>query len=148
MAAIIKDGKFIPKIKVSETAEKITNPGLKKVYRVYDASGKATAEYLTRADEEIDFTKPVRYIDSQKYWKNRFFENCTFKELQVPIFKNGECVYECPPLKEVRDYVRRQLNEEIWDEEQRFTNPHTHYFDFSPLLYETKMDLLAGDRND
>ena len=65
----------------------------------------------------------------------------------MPIFKDGECVYECPPLKEIRDYVRKQLNEEIWDEEQRFTNPHTHYFDFSPLLYETKMDLLAGDRN-
>ena len=147
MAAIVKDGKFIPKIKVSETPEKITNPGLKKVYRVYDADGKAIAEYLTRADEQIDFSKPVRYIDSQKYWKNRYFENCTFKELQVPVFINGECVYKCPPLKEVRDYVRHQLNEEIWDEEQRFTNPHTHYFDFSPLLYETKMDLLAGDRS-
>ena len=147
MAAIIRDGRFVPKIKVSETPEKITNPGLKKVYRVYDASGKAIAEYLTRADEQIDFTRPVRYIDSQKYWKNRYFENCTFKELQVPVFINGECVYNCPPLKDVRDYVRRQLNDEIWDEEQRFTNPHTHYFDFSPLLYETKMDLLAEDRS-
>ncbi len=147
MAAIIRDGRFVPKIKVSETPEKITNPGLKKVYRVYDASGKAIAEYLTRADEQIDFTRPVRYIDSQKYWKNRYFENCTFKELQIPVFINGECVYNCPPLKDVRDYVRRQLNDEIWDEEQRFTNPHTHYFDFSPLLYETKMDLLAEDRS-
>lgn len=146
LAAIEKAGEFIPKIKVSETPEKITNPGFKKIYRVYDAEGKAVADYLTKADEIIDGDSPVRYIDSQKYWKNRCFENCTFKELQVQIFKNGECVYKCPPLNEVRDYVKRQLTEEIWEEEQRFSNPHTHYFDFSPAMYEMKMDLLAESR--
>ena len=143
LAAVEKDGTFIPKIKVSETPEKITNPGFKKIYRVYDATGKAIADYLTKADEVIDTSVPVRFIDSVKYWKNRSFENCTFKELQVPIFKDGKAVYTCPPLAETRAYLQKQLDEEIWKEEQRFSNPHTHFFDFSPAFYEMKMDLLA-----
>ena len=143
LAAVEKDGKFIPKIKVSETPEKITNPGFKKVYRVYDSTGKAIADYLTKADEVIDESVPVRFVDSRKYWKNRCFENCTFKELQIPIFKDGKAVYKCPPLSETRAYLQKQLDEEIWKEEQRFSNPHTHFFDFSPAFYEMKMDLLA-----
>ena len=143
LAAVEKDGKFMPKIKVSETPEKITNPGFKKIYRVYDYTGKAIADYLTKADEVIDTSAPVRFIDSRKYWKNRCFENCTFKELQVPIFKDGKPVYVCPPLSETRAYLKKQLEEEIWKEEQRFSNPHTHFFDFSPAFYEMKMDLLA-----
>lgn len=146
LAAIIRDGKMIPKIKISETPEKLTNPGFKKIYRVYDASGKAVADYLALADEVIDPSLPVRYIDSRKYWKNRSFENCSFRELQVPVFKDGELVYDCPPLPEIRDYVRHQLENEIWEEEQRFANPHTHFFDFSPAMYELKMDLLDESR--
>ena len=146
LAAVIKNGEVIPKIKISETPEKITNPGLKKIYRVYDETGKAIADYLTTADEKIDTDQPVRYIDSKKYWKNRCFENCTFKELQVPVFKNGKCVYKTPPIDEIRDYVRKQLTEEIWEEEQRFSNPHDHYFDYSPAMYEMKMNLLAENK--
>ena len=142
LAAIFRDGKQIPKIKISEMPEKLTNPGFKKIYRVYDESGKAIADYLTLADEIIDPSKPVRFIDSRKYWRNRSFENCTFKELQVPVFKNGELVYKCPPLDEIREYVKNQLNNEIWVEEQRFSNPHTHFFDFSPAMYELKMEML------
>ena len=137
----------MPRIKVSESPEKITNPGLKKIYRVYDEKGKAIADYLTTADEVIDTSEPVRYIDPVKYWKNRSFENCTFKELQVPIFENGELVYQCPPLSEVREYVKRQLEDEIWAVEKRFENPHTHFFDLSPKMYELKMSMLHESRH-
>ena len=142
LVAIRHGEEMIPKIKVSENTEKTTNPGFKKVYRVYDESGKAIADFLTRADETIDFTKPVDYVDPAKYWKRRSYENCTFKELQVKIFENGRQIYSCPAIGEIRSYVASQLRDEIWDEEQRFENPHTHYFDMSPAMYELKMSML------
>lgn len=142
LVAIRKGGELIPKIKVSENTEKTTNPGLKKIYRVYDRSGKAIAEYLTRADEVIDFSKPVDYVDPLKYWKRRSFSNCSFKELQMKIFDKGKQVYFSPSVAEIRNYVKKQLTDEIWDEEQRFDNPHAHYFDMSPAMYELKMSLL------
>ena len=142
MAAVKKDGKLIPKIKVSETAEKITNPGLKKIYRVYNEEGKAIADYLALFDEVIDSSRPVRYVDPQKYWKERSFENCTFKNLQVKIFEDGKQIYHCPSVEEIRQYLRDQLKNEIWEEEQRFENPHGHYYDMSPAMYELKMNLL------
>ena len=142
LAAIEQNGKLEPKIKISDTVEKITNPGLKKVYRVFDAEGKAVAEYLCTFDEEIDTSAPVRFIDPKEYWRDRRFENCTFRNLQVPIFKEGQLVYQCPSIDEIRAYVRHQLDNEIWSEEQRFENPHEHFFDMSPKFYELKMSLL------
>lgn len=142
LAAINKDGKFIPKIKISETIEKITNPGIKEIYRVYDKDGKAVADYLTIKGEKIDTTHPVRYIDPVYYWKNRSFENCTFKPLQKQIFKDGELIYDLPALKDIKKYVRDQLDNEIWKEEQRFENSHPHYLDMSPAMFELKMSLL------
>lgn len=142
LVAIEKEGKFIPKIKISETAEKITNPGIKEIYRVYDRDGKAIADYLTVKGEKIDTSSPVRYVDPINYWKNRSFVDCTFKPLQKQIFRNGELVYELPALEEIRSYVRNQLDNEIWKEEQRFENSHPHYLDMSPDMFELKMSLL------
>ena len=132
----------MPRIKVSENVEKITNPGLKSVYRVYDISGKAVADLITKKDEKPDFSKPYRYIDPKMYWKVHHFKDCTIKELQVPIFINGKLVYKPQPIEEIRKYVQEQLKKEIWSEEQRFENPHEHYIDMSPEFYEMKMDLL------
>lgn len=142
-----KDGEILPKIKVSETVEKITNPGSKKLYRIYDNEGKAIADLITRADEELDLSQPYRYVDPKKPWKNRFFTDCTAKELMVDVVVDGKRVYEMEKLSDIRDYVQRQLREEIWDEEQRFENPHTHYLDMSPNYYELKMSLLDETRN-
>lgn len=142
MVAIDKEGRFVPKIKISETAEKITNPGIKEIYRVYDRDGKAIADYLTVKGEKIDTSGPVRYVDPINYWKNRSFVDCTFKPLQKQIFRNGELVYELPALDEIRNYVRDQLDREIWKEEQRFENSHVHYLDMSPDMFELKMSLL------
>ncbi len=148
MVAIQKDGGFVPKIKVSETIEKITNPGMKEIYRVYDAEGKAVADYLTLKEEKIVDGESIRYIDPLKYWKNRSFVNCTFKPLQKQIFRNGELVYDLPPLEEIKAYVRAQLTNEIWEEEQRFENSHTHYLDMSPAMFELKMGLLHEANKD
>lgn len=145
----VKEGEeFVPKIKISETAEKITNPGIKDIYRVYDEEGKAVADYLTIKGEVIDTTKPVRYIDPVKYWKNRSFENCKFRLLQEQIFKDGELVYQLPALEDIRAYVRHQLENEIWEEEQRFENSHPHYLDMSPAMFERKMSLLNEKNSD
>lgn len=146
IAAVEEDGKFVPRIKISENEEKITNPGLKKVYRVYDGENKAVADLLALAAEKPDFSVPYRYVDPKKPWKNRHFENCTIKELQVPIFKDGKLVYTMPTTKEIADYVRKQLKEEIWEEEQRFENPHIHYMDMTPDLYDMKMSMLHESR--
>ena len=142
LVAVQQGDQLVPKIKVSENIEKTTNPGLKKIYRVYDESGKAVAEYLACADEVIDASRPVDYVDPLKYWKRRSFTGCTFKELQVKVFEGGRQIYESPSAEEIRNYVQRQLTDEIWDEEQRFENPHGHYFDMSPAMYELKMTLL------
>ena len=142
LVAVKKNGEFVPKIKISETVEKITNPGIKELYRVYDNTGHAVADYLTVKDEVIDTSAPVRYVDPLKYWKNRSFEDCTFKKLHQQIFKDGELVYELPKLDDIRGYVRHQLDNEIWQEEQRFDNSHPHYLDMSPAMFELKMGLL------
>ena len=148
LAAVEVDGKLVPKIKVSDTIEKITNPGLKKIYRVYDKKGHAVAEYLTTAGETIDASHPVRFVDPKEYWRDRHFENCTFKELQVKIFEDGKQVYEVPSIEDIRKFVRYQLDHEIWQEEQRFENPHEHYFDMSPKMFELKMSLLNESKGD
>ncbi len=146
IVAVEEKGVFQPRIKISENTEKITNPGLKKVYRIYDQEGNAIADLLAKADQTLDFSKSLRYVDPVKPWKNRFFENCTAKELQIPIFKNGKLVYEKPSINEIAAYVRQQLENEIWEEEQRFENPHNHYMDMTPELYEEKMNLLYEAR--
>lgn len=143
LAAVEKDGVYIPKIKLSENSEKITNPGFKKVYRVYDGLGHAIADLLTMHDEEVDFTEPYEYVDPEKPWKKRTFTGCTAKLLHEEVVRDGVRVRQPVPIEEIRAYVMHQLEAEIWDEEQRFENPHPHYLDMSKKCYETRMALLG-----
>ena len=142
IVGIEKQGQWEPRTKVSESVTKITNPGLKNVYRVYSAEGKAIAELLTLPGEKPTTDSPYRYIDPEKPWKELYFENCTFKNMQELVIKNGKQIVKSPTLKEIRAYVQDQLTHEIWEEEQRFENPHSHYLDMSPDYYHMKMDLL------
>lgn len=142
IAAVREEGEFVPRIKVSENVEKITNPGKKQVYRVYDSDGKAVADLLAKDGEELDMSVPFRYIDPTKPWKIRYFENCSAKSLLEKIFENGTYIGQRPALKEIAEYVERQLASEIWEEEQRVENPHTHYLDMTPDYYEMKMNML------
>lgn len=148
LAAVEKHHQVIPKIKVSETVEKITNPGRKKLYRIYDENGHAIADLITMEEETLDMSKPYRYIDPQKPWKRRYFTNCTARELQQPVIRNGKRISKKYTLNELRDYVTAQLNGEIWQEEQRFENPHIHYLDMSPEYYSLKLKLLNDMQQD
>ena len=146
ISAVEKDGSYEPRIKVSETVEKITNPGFKRVYRIYGEEGYAVADLITSFEEEVNMDEPYRYVDPEKPWKNRFFENCTCKELQQLVIKNGKRTQPPRSLEEIRSYVKEQLASEIWQEEQRFENPHKHYLDMSPDYYDMKMSLLHNLR--
>lgn len=146
IAAVEKDGIFEPRIKLSETVEKITNPGKKRIFRIYSKEGNVVADLIAGEREEIDFSKPYRYIDPEKPWKQRYFENCTMKELQQPVIKGGRRVGKPIELEEIRAYVKEQLSNQIWPEEQRFENPHKHYVDMTPEYYEMRMNLLYDIR--
>ena len=146
ISAVEKDASYEPRIKVSETVEKITNPGFKRVYRIYGEEGYAVADLITSFEEEVNMDEPYRYVDPEKPWKNRFFENCTCKELQQLVIKDGKRTQPTRSLEEIRSYVKEQLASEIWQEEQRFENPHKHYLDMSPDYYDMKMSLLHNLR--
>lgn len=136
------DGNVLPKIKVSENAVKITTPHFKKVYRIFDkVTGKAQADYITVYDEVIDASQPLTLFDPNHPWKKKTFTDYTIKELMVPIFKNGECVYDCPSLDDIRDYCKAQV-ELLWDELKRFEYPHVHYVDLSEKLWNIKNELI------
>lgn len=146
ISAVEKNGSYEPRIKVSETVEKITNPGFKRVYRIYGEEGYAVADLITSFEEEVNMDEPYRYVDPEKPWKNRFFESCTCKELQQLVIKDGKRTQPPRSLEEIRNYVKEQLDSEIWQEEQRFENPHKHYLDMSPDYYDMKMSLLHNLR--
>ncbi|MBQ8934413.1 MAG: nicotinate phosphoribosyltransferase [Lachnospiraceae bacterium] len=142
LCAVEVDGVMDPRIKISETAAKITNPGLKDVYRIYDETGHAIADLIAKKDEVVDLSEPFRFVDPERPWKNRSFKDCTARKLQQMILKNGKRVKVLPSTREIAEYVREQLANEIWQTEQRFENPHLHYLDMTPDYYEMKMSML------
>ena len=137
-----ESGEIVPKIEVSENTAKITNPHFKKIYRYYDReSGKAIADELCVWDETVDDTKPRTIFDPNATWKTKTLTDYTARELLVPVFKDGVCVYEQPPIEEIAAYCREQVDL-LWDEVKRFENPHNYYVDLSKKLYEIKNILL------
>jgi nicotinate phosphoribosyltransferase len=144
LVAVEHDGEIIPKIKISENPEKITNPHFKKVFRIFDnETGTAVADQLCVYDETIDESEPLEIFDPVQVWKTKTVTNFTAKELLVPIFKGGECVYECPTIHEIRDYCKAQIMT-LWDEVKRFENPHRYYVDLSRKLWDIKHGLLMN----
>ena len=143
LAAVeLDDGTVQPKIKISENTGKITNPHFKKLYRFYgNDTGKAIADYLCVYDETVDDSGEMEIFDPEATWKTKTVYNFTARELQVPIFKNGELVYACPDLRAVRSYCMEQVDT-LWDEVKRFDNPHTYYVDLSQKLWDIKYGLL------
>lgn len=135
-------GEIEPKIKVSENTAKITNPHFKKVYRYYDnESGKALADELCVYDELVDDSKNHLIFDPNATWKTKELYDFSARELLVPVFQNGECVYESPSINEIAAYCANQVDL-LWDEVKRFENPHKYYVDLSQRLYEIKSILL------
>ena len=139
------DGTVVPKIKISENVEKITNPHHKTLYRFYaNDPGKAIADYLTVYDEVVDDSKDMTIFDPDATWKTKKVYNFTARELQVPVFKSGELVYKLPSLEEIRSYCLAQVDT-LWDEVKRFDNPQTYYVDLSQKLWDIKYDLLKSN---
>ena len=145
LAAIMDaDGNFIPKIKLSENTEKITNPGNKTIYRIYEkSSGKIKADLICLVDETWSEDMPLLLFDPHAPWKKTRLAPGTYtmREMMLPIFKDGECIYETPKTMDIREYCRKELDT-LWDETRRLVNPHAVYVDLSQKLYDMKIDLL------
>ena len=142
LAAIKQGDHFVPKIKLSENIGKITNPGVKQLYRVYSDKGASIADLITNAGETPKDGEDFTYICPDKPWKPRVFSNCTFRPLLQPLFREGKLVAKLPKLEEMLQYVKQQLQDEVWTEEQRFENPHQHYLDMSEGYYQMKLSLM------
>ena len=139
------DGTVLPKIKISENVGKITTPHYKKLYRFFgNDTGKAIADYLCVYDETVDDSQDLEIFDPDATWKRKTVYNFTAKELQVPVFKNGELVYQCPTLEEVRRYCLEQVDT-LWEEVKRFDNPQTYFVDLSQKLWDVKYGLLKDN---
>lgn len=151
LAAIMgEDGKFIPKIKLSENSEKVTNPGDKIIYRIYEKeSGKIKADLICLADEVYDEAEDLLLFDPAEPWKKTRLVGGTYtiRPILQQIFKNGECCYTSPKVMEIREYCRKELDT-LWDETKRLMNPHNVYVDLSRKLYDMKLELLdrMGER--
>ena len=143
LVALETDGKLIPKIKISEKVEKITNPGFKHVYRLYDKkTGKARGDVITLADEKVPELEEYEIFDPNAVWKRTKIRDYYVRDLRVQLFDKGRCVYESPSVDEIKDYCQQQM-ETLWDETLRFENPQTYYVDLSQKLWDTKNQLLS-----
>lgn len=142
LVAVEEDEKIVPRIKVSENPAKVTTPGFKEVYRLYDKdTGKAIADVLTLHDEEIDENTPYELFDPVHTWKRKKVQNFTARKLLVKLFDKGKCVYNLPKLSNIRDYCKMQTDT-LWEEVKRFENPHAYYVDLSENLWNMKNELL------
>lgn len=144
LAAVEKNGKIIPKIKISENPAKITLPGVKIPWRLYDReTGKAIADVITLGNEKISSDEPYEIFDPEHTWKRKVVTDFVAKKLQVKIFEKGKQVYKSPAVKEIAKYRAEQVDS-LWDEVTRFENPHTYYVDLSEELWSLRDELLKN----
>ena len=141
MAAEVVDGRMVPKIKLSDNPAKVTNPGYKKLFRLYGPDGMAIADLIALEEETLDETKPLRIFDPEHSYKNMLVEHFTARELLVPVFREGRQVYTSPSVAEIRAYARRELDT-MWDEYRRLMQPHIYKVDLSDRLYDLKKRLI------
>lgn len=146
LAAVYQDGKEIPKIKLSDTTEKITNPSFKEVYRIYDnKTGKAIADYIVRADETVDESAPLTLFHPTETWKRMTVTDFTARKLRVQMMKNGKRIYPEVPLKEIAKYFKDEYAK-FWEEYTRQDMPHIYKVDLSPALYELKKAMVEAHK--
>jgi nicotinate phosphoribosyltransferase len=140
------DGTVEPKIKISENVSKITTPGFKKIWRLFDRfSGKAMADVITLHDEVIDDGKPYEIFDPDYVWKRKRLVDFRAVPIQEKIFENGRCIVKPRPLNEIRSYCAEQVGK-LWEEVTRFENPHRYYVDLSQKLWQMKETLISDHR--
>ncbi len=146
LAAIMdkKTGEFIPKIKLSENTEKVTNPGNKTIRRIYDKkTGKIIADLICLVEEQFDENKSLLLFDPVETWKKTHLAPGTYtmREILVPVFKNGQCIYHSPKVMDIQAYCKKELDT-LWDESRRLVNPHEIHVDLSNELWHMKNQLL------
>lgn len=142
LSAVEEKGQIIPKIKISENTAKVTLPGVKIPWRLYDReSGKAIADVVTLGYEKIDSSEPYEIFDPVHTWKRKIVTDFVAKKLQIKIFEKGKQIYENPSVKEISAYRAEQVDS-LWDEVTRFENPHSYYIDLSEDLWNLKHSLL------
>jgi nicotinate phosphoribosyltransferase len=142
LVAVENDGIIVPKIKISENAEKIINPAFKKLYRIFDkTSHKAIADLITLHDETFDESRPLEIFNPVYTWKKKRIKNYYIKDLMVKIFENGQPIYESPSVMEIKALSEHEVNK-LWPEVLRFQNPHSYYVDLSWNLWNLKQGLL------
>ena len=145
LAAIMEDGEnFTPKIKLSDNSEKITNPGNKKIYRIYEKeNNKIKADLICLENEIFTENEDMHLFDPHEPWKKTVLKAGTFtlKELLVKVFDKGQCVYHSDSVMKLRDFAISEM-ETLWEETKRFENPHQVYVDLSQKLYDIKISLL------
>ena len=146
LVAVEENDNIVPRIKLSENIEKVTNPGYKTVWRLFDKeNNKAIADVLTLGNEIIDDSKDYEIFDPIYTWKKKVVTNYYAKKIQVPIFIQGKCVYKTPKLDDIRKYSLEQV-ESLWDEVKRFNNPQAYYVDLSEKLWNLKNDMIKNFR--
>ena len=144
----VSGGEEIPKIKLSDNSDKITNPCFKEVFRIYDKkTGKAEADLICVRGERIDESKPLTVFHPKETWKRTTFTDYTVRPLTVPVLRGGRPVYEMPSLAEICAYARQE-QETFWDEYRRLDNPHVYKVDLSQKLYDVKKQLIAQIRGE
>jgi nicotinate phosphoribosyltransferase len=137
-----KNGEKTPAIMLSNNVNKITTPCSKRVWRLFDMeSGKAIADVLTLDSENISEEKTYSLFDPDFTWKRKTVDNFVAREMLVPVFKDGECVYNMPSLEDIRAYCNEQVSS-LWEEVIRFENPHRYYVDFSGKLWGVKQSMI------
>ena len=144
MVAAQENGEMVPKIKISDNVEKVTNPGIKNLYRIMDKeTGKSLADLMTLEEEVIDPEQDLTIYHAMSKWKNKTIPGGTYeiRNLLVPIFRNGQLVYDLPTLKGIRDYSQREMDT-LWEEIKRFTYPQEYYVDLSEKLIDLKLKML------
>ena len=143
IVAVEENGVAVPRIKLSENVAKITTPCAKKVYRLFDKdTGKAIADVITLLDEELEGLTGYELFDPNYTWKRKVVSNFIAKPLLIKIFDKGECCYQSPDIKEIKQFCNEQVDT-LWDEVKRFENPHTYYVDLSQKLWDEKNSLLG-----
>ncbi len=146
LSAVESDGKVIPKMKISENVGKVTTPCNKEIYRFYDRdTGKALADVITVAGEEINEDAPYEIFDPVQTWKRKTLLNFTTRRILEPVFINGKCVYSRPDIQTIRKTCAEQLNT-LWDSILRFENPQNYYVDLSKELWDIRNDILHRNR--
>ena len=146
LVAVEEGDRIVPKIKISENVTKITTPGFKRLWRLYDReTGKSIADVITLNNEVIDDTKPYEIFDPEYIWKRKIITNFVAKDIREMIFKNGVKCYNSPSLSKIKEFCKINIDK-LWDEVKRFENPHNYYVDLSRELWEEKQRLISQSK--